>query len=762
MIKKMNSFKRLLTLIVLIAISKCGYSQNVRGYYISNVGSWLGDTQQETDILEYTQGNGFNYILFYDLGQINWSSTTEKNKLASFISRARTLYGVVQVGAVVEVYSFVTNYILPYNIGRTHANEKFDVINQEFEFWVNASISSSYCSKFLSPNGYSCDTAGAFKFCNREFKKIDSLCAAQGLISEFYLGWPNKGQMQQIASRADRILLHAYRPTDADVYAYSKNRLKDLASLNANKKVIALFSSEPAFMGSWLNSHPQTRPYQTYESDLAAETATFKQYIDLQGYHWYTYQYMPKTMLATASITASGPLSFCSGGSVTLTANSGTAYHWSPGGQTTHSITVTTPGSYTVRVTNSGGTSATSSPIVVSLTTSGSTPTVTPSGPLSFCPGGSVTLTSSSSSAYLWSNGATTQSINVSNSGNYSVVTGGSLCSGTSQTVTVNANAVPATPTVSASGSLNICPGSPVTLTSSVATGYLWSNGATTRSIVVSSAGSYTVNAYNGPNCYATSVTKTVTLKTSPVRPTVSANGSTTLPFNSSSVSLSSSSANAYLWSSGQTTRTISVSAQGSYTVTITGTNGCRSTSDPVAVKKDGCAPPPVPTVALSGTPVISPGQSITLTSSQSGGYLWSTGATTRSISVSTAGVYTVRTYIGASCFSISSPVSISVLAPKVSAANINSAVSTENKIAISVYPNPVRNELKMVCNVNSTRECFISACDLTGRILVREDFTAVEGMNTISLNTSMLPQGIYLLNFNDGDSKQTVRFVKE
>lgn len=51
------------------------------------------------------------------------------------------------------------------------------------------------------------------------------------------------------------------------------------------------------------------------------------------------------------------------------------------------------------------------------------TPIITPSGPLTFCAGGSVTLTSSAASSYLWSTGATTQSITVSTSGTYSVTT---------------------------------------------------------------------------------------------------------------------------------------------------------------------------------------------------------------------------------------------------------------------------------------------------------------------------------------------------
>ena len=59
-------------------------------------------------------------------------------------------------------------------------------------------------------------------------------------------------------------------------------------------------------------------------------------------------------------------------------------------------------------------------------------------------------------------------------------------------------------PTITASGSTSICPGQSVTLTSSSATGYQWSNGETTQSIVVSTPGTYTVTATNS-NCVFTS-----------------------------------------------------------------------------------------------------------------------------------------------------------------------------------------------------------------------------------------------------------------
>ena len=68
-----------------------------------------------------------------------------------------------------------------------------------------------------------------------------------------------------------------------------------------------------------------------------------------------------------------------------------------------------------------------------------SIPTISPSGPVSLCSSGFVTLTSSSGNSYLWSTGATTQSISISGAGNYSVtVNNANGCTQTSLPVVVS------------------------------------------------------------------------------------------------------------------------------------------------------------------------------------------------------------------------------------------------------------------------------------------------------------------------------------
>ncbi len=138
-------------------------------------------------------------------------------------------------------------------------------------------------------------------------------------------------------------------------------------------------------------------------------------------------------------------------------------------------------------------------------------------------------MTSSSGTTYLWSNGATTASINVTSAGSYSVrVTNSAGCQSASSTATVvSLSAVPGTPTISASGPTTFCPGGSVTLTSSTGISYLWSNGATTPSINVSTAGSYTVQVTNAAGCQSASSSATVvSVSTIPTAPTITASGS--------------------------------------------------------------------------------------------------------------------------------------------------------------------------------------------------------------------------------------------
>jgi large repetitive protein len=363
--------------------------------------------------------------------------------------------------------------------------------------------------------------------------------------------------------------------------------------------------------------------------------------------------------IAAPTITAGGPTTFCTGGSVTLTSSAATSYLWS-NGATTRSINITVSGSYTVKVTNSGGCQSISSATVVTVNPLPATPTITAGGPTTFCTGGSVTLTSSAGTNYLWSNGATTSSINVTTAGSYTVkVTNASGCQSTASVATIiTVNSLPSTPTITAGGPKTFCSGGRVTLTSSAGSTYLWSTGATTPSINVTSSGNYTVRVTNANGCQSTpSAATVVTVNALPVTPIITANGPTAFCAGGS-VILTSSAGTSYLWSNGATTSSINVTSSGNYTVQVKNASGCQSlASVPTTVTVN--ALPATPTITAGGPTTFCAGGSVTLTSSAGTSYLWSNGATTANINVTIAGSYTVKVTNASGCQSATSVATI-------------------------------------------------------------------------------------------------------
>ncbi|MDQ3192967.1 MAG: gliding motility-associated C-terminal domain-containing protein, partial [Bacteroidota bacterium] len=355
-------------------------------------------------------------------------------------------------------------------------------------------------------------------------------------------------------------------------------------------------------------------------------------------------------------ISASGPTTICQGDSVTLTSSTAAYYEWNPGVETTQSITVNTSDNYSVIVIDGNGCQGTST-ITSVVVNSNPTPTITSNGPTTFCQGDSVTLTSSSASAHEWiPGGQTTQSITVNSSDNYSVtVTDANGCEGTSAATTVTVNPTPL-PLISASGSTTICQGDSVILTSSSAANYEWNPGAeTTQSITVNTSDNYSVLVIDGNGCQGTSTVTSVVVNTNPT-PTITTSGPTTF-CQGDSVTLTSSSASAYEWiPGGQTTQSITVNSSDNYSVTVTDANGCEGTSAATTVTVN---PTPPPTITAGGPLTFCQGDSVVLTSSNSTSNIWSTGATTQSITVFATDNITVT--VSGSCGGTSAATNVTV-----------------------------------------------------------------------------------------------------
>ncbi|MCC6282706.1 MAG: VCBS repeat-containing protein [Saprospiraceae bacterium] len=147
--------------------------------------------------------------------------------------------------------------------------------------------------------------------------------------------------------------------------------------------------------------------------------------LTLPGVNQYITLYEGGCVAAPVAIAAAGNTTFCSGESTVISAPADYLYNWSTG-DTTQSITAVATGNYKVTVTNNEGCSSVSN-VVRILVDPVEIPTLTVAGDTVFCAGGSVQLNSSPAASYLWSNGATTQSITAAEPGVYSVTTQG-LC----------------------------------------------------------------------------------------------------------------------------------------------------------------------------------------------------------------------------------------------------------------------------------------------------------------------------------------------
>ncbi|MCW3125001.1 MAG: hypothetical protein JWO03_659 [Bacteroidetes bacterium] len=346
--------------------------------------------------------------------------------------------------------------------------------------------------------------------------------------------------------------------------------------------------------------------------------------------------------VATAPTVSVRDTATCAGASVTLTATPsavGGTYLWSPGGQTTQSISVSpaTSTTYSVTYTISGCTAATDTARI----TVSSAPVVTATD-TAICSGSSVRLTATpslSGGTYSWSpGGATTQSITVSpaTSTNYIVSYTKPGCPAAKDTAHVN---VASAPTVSVADTA-VCSGSPVTLTASPSASggsYSWlPGGQTTQSITVSPATTITYRVtYTIAGCTAATDTARVSVSAAP---TVSAHDTAICAGTSLTLTATPSlPGGTYSWSpGGQTTQSITVSPTGNTNYIVSYTrSGCPSARDTASVTVASA-----PTVSVADTAICS-GASTTLTASPStsgGSFSWSPGgATTQSITVSPA-----------------------------------------------------------------------------------------------------------------------------
>lgn len=348
----------------------------------------------------------------------------------------------------------------------------------------------------------------------------------------------------------------------------------------------------------------------------------------------------------------------CTTTSITLTATSSTAgatFAW-VGGPSGASKTVTAAGTYTVVATNPANGCTASDEVVIGQDIN--TPIVNAGVDQSLtCTTTSITLTATSSTAgatFAWVGGPSGASKTVTAAGTYRVVATDPAngCTASDEVVIGLNNNVP---NANAGPDLTVgCGSGTVTLQGSSTTAgvdFSWTasngghivSGGGSASPLVDEAGTYTVVVTNPTNgCTASDFM----IVTETQLPNCNISGNETICQGQSTNLCVGGGYASYQWSTGATTSCISVSQAGTYTVTVTNSDGCTSScSKTVTVTgSTNCL--------ISGNLNICQGQTTQLCAPAGySSYLWSNGATTQCITVNCSGNYSVTVSNG-SCTS--------------------------------------------------------------------------------------------------------------
>ena len=326
-------------------------------------------------------------------------------------------------------------------------------------------------------------------------------------------------------------------------------------------------------------------------------------------------------------------------------------YFWAPGGGSSSSISGLSAGTYTVSVSAAGACPATATAIITEPIVLSASTTVTPVSCFGGANGTSATTANGGTLpySYSWSSGGTSSSNTGLSAGTYTVtISDLNSCTTTATAIIIQ----PATPlSITSSFSPVSCFGGSNGTANAIAAGgtspysYLWTpSGATTSNASGLIAGTYTVTVTDAHLCIANS-SISITQPISALNATTS-NTSSICGLSDGGATVSPTGGTmpySYSWlPTGGTGTTATGLAPGTYTITVSDANNC---SIPVTttITSTGNI-----VASITTSPIICYGQANgTAMASVAGGsgpytYLWSSGATTNSITNIASGAYCV------------------------------------------------------------------------------------------------------------------------
>ena len=432
-----------------------------------------------------------------------------------------------------------------------------------------------------------------------------------------------------------------------------------------------------------------------------------------------------KYIIAAPIVNLGNDITICGGPVILNAGNTGSRFVWNTG-DTLQTLSVTTTGTFWVRVTNSYGFSANDTIQV----TINAKPVVNLGNDIIQC-GGNVTLNAGNAgSTYLWSTAAVTQNIFVNSTGTYHVkVTNAAGCFAV-DTIQVTINAAPV---VDLGNDIVQCGGSAILNAGNPGNTYLWNTGAVTQNISTTTSGAYSVKVSNALGCFAMD-TVNVNIQSLPAVNL----GADTMACEGNNVTLNAgNSGSVFLWSTGAATQTISINSNGNYFVKVTNSNGC-SRSDTVQVSFRA-----KPAIILNFPDTVNINdQPFLLLASPAAG-VFTGGAIVNGMfkpAQASAGKNTITySYTDANGCSNSRAADIFV---------------TAGTGSVTVYPNPNHGTFNVTV-VKELRNSLMKLIAPSGKIIAQFTISAMQ--QQFSFN---VPAGVYFLQFTNNDFKTIKKII--
>lgn len=318
---------------------------------------------------------------------------------------------------------------------------------------------------------------------------------------------------------------------------------------------------------------------------------------------------------------------FCTGDSIVLNAgNPGDTYSWNTSA-TTQMITVNTPSSYFVFVSDPVTGCFKSDTVIISQNV---LPVVNLGADTAICNGTTLTLDAGNAgSTYVWSNASAGQTLGVTSAGSYGVlVTDPNGCRG-NDTVNVSINPLPI---VNLGSDTVQCAGTVVLNAGNTGSSFSWNDLSTAQTLTASSTGNYYVTVTDANACSATDTVGVI------INPLPVLNLGSDINQCGGPIILDAGNPGfTHLWYDSSTGQTLTVYSSNTVNVTVT---------NPVT----GCVASDTITITLNQNPVVNLGNditqcggSVTLNAGNAGAsYVWSTAASTQTISANASGAYSV------------------------------------------------------------------------------------------------------------------------